>query len=130
MSGRAVCRALLGRPAAHRLFNYEAADDFTLTPAPLLEKDEEVQKLRDRVATGKPAIVYFQNSLGGEIKLTATERSPAFSFDSTMVELRKDESGALTVGKYGHTKKRSTTSARIFACSRTSSSNRSILTSI
>ncbi|MFJ7195792.1 MULTISPECIES: hypothetical protein [unclassified Streptomyces] len=97
---RALDTSML-RDAANRLFSYGADQGFTLTPATLLEKDEEVQKLRNRVAAGKPAIVYFQNALGGEIKLSATDRSPAFSFDSTMVELLPGPDGGLTVGKYG-----------------------------
>ncbi|WBB63874.1 hypothetical protein O7599_15715 [Streptomyces sp. WMMC500] len=97
---RALDTAML-RDAAHRLFEYDIADEITLTPAPLLEKDVEIEKLRDRVAAGQPTIVYFQNNLGGEIKLSETERSPAFSFDSTMVEVIKDSAGSLCVGKYG-----------------------------
>ncbi|MGW3503959.1 hypothetical protein ACWDMY_25175 [Streptomyces globisporus] len=97
---RALDTAIL-RDAAHRLFDYDTADSFTLTPAPLLQMEDELQKLRARVAAGEPAIVYFQNALGGEIKLAATERSPAFSFDSTMVELLKGPSGELAVGRYG-----------------------------
>jgi hypothetical protein len=93
--------ATMLRDAAQRLFNYDSTDDFPLIPASLLEKDEEVRQLRDRVTTGKPVVVYFQNALGGEIKFPETKRSPAFSFDATMVELRKDGNGSLVVGKYG-----------------------------
>ncbi|WP_326760002.1 hypothetical protein OHB35_25430 [Streptomyces phaeochromogenes] len=97
---RALDTSML-RDAANRLFSYDADQVFTLTPATLLGKDEEVQKLRDRVAADEPSLVYFQNAFGGEIKLSATDRSPAFSFDSTMVEILRGPDGGLTVGKYG-----------------------------
>ncbi|MEW2522945.1 hypothetical protein [Actinacidiphila alni] len=93
--------ATILRNAASRLFSFDVDAELTLTPATLLEREGEVQKLRERVKSGKPAIVYFQNAFGGEIKLTATDKSPAFSFDSTMVEILPGPDGELAMGKYG-----------------------------
>jgi hypothetical protein len=89
------------RDAAHRLFDYGLSDDVTLTPASQLEDTVEVEKLRSWIAQGGSAIVYFQNALGGEIKLSKTDRSPEFSFDSTLVELTRRKDGGIDVGKYG-----------------------------
>jgi hypothetical protein len=69
--------------------------------ASVLEDKQAAEDLRQRVAAGKPTIVYFQNKLGGEIRINPTERSPEFSFDATMVELLPDADGAITVGRYG-----------------------------
>ena len=48
-----------------------------------------------------PSIVYFQNKLGGEISLGATEQSPEFSFDATMIEVLPDGSRSFRLGRYG-----------------------------
>lgn len=87
--------------AAHRLFGHASDDDVSIVAVPVLEAQKAADEVRDRVAAGKPTIVYFQNKLGGEISISPTERSPEFSFDATMIELLPDSDGAVTVGKYG-----------------------------
>lgn len=85
--------------AAHRLFDVKAADKTLLVSGSSLTKPEIRKKLADHVKEGKPGIVYLTKSLGGEVKLSATEKSPAFSFDSTLVEIVSKE-GHYYVGRY------------------------------
>lgn len=97
---RALDREML-HDAAHRLFGHAQGDDVSIVAVPVLEDKTAAEEVRKRVAAGRPTIVYFQNKLGGEISISPTDRSPEFSFDATMIELLPDESGALTVGRYG-----------------------------
>lgn len=87
--------------AAHRLFGHSPDADVEITAVPVLEQKEPADNLRDRVAAGKPTIVYFQNKLGGEIAISPTDRSPEFSFDATMIELIPGSSGEVSIGRYG-----------------------------
>ncbi|GAA2875902.1 hypothetical protein GCM10010524_04110 [Streptomyces mexicanus] len=87
--------------AARRLFRHAPGDDVQMVAVPVLEVKKTADDVRKRVAAGKPTIVYFQNKLGGEISISPTDRSPEFSFDSTMIELLPDPNGAITVGRYG-----------------------------
>lgn len=97
---RALDESML-KDAAHRLFGYTADGDVRIIAATVLENQGVADDLRKRIASGKPSIVYFQNKLGGEISISPTDRSPEFSFDSTMIELLSDSDGALAVGRYG-----------------------------
>ncbi|MFD5903650.1 hypothetical protein ACFWHG_19435 [Streptomyces microflavus] len=87
--------------AAHRLFGHAKGDDVSIVAVPVLEDEADAAEVRSRVVAAKPTIVYFQNKLGGEISISPTDRSPEFSFDATMIELLPDDSGALSVGRYG-----------------------------
>lgn len=87
--------------AARRLFGHDGSVAITLVPAPTLANQEAADQFRAQVQSGRPCMVYFQNKLGGEISLGATERSPEFSFDSTMVEVIPDGIGGLSLGRYG-----------------------------
>ena len=86
--------------AARRLFGIGADDLPLLVAAPVLANEHEAAEFRTAVRAGRPAIAYFQNKLGGEISLQATDRSPEFSFDATMVEVLAD-GDRLAVGRYG-----------------------------
>ncbi|MFH0518813.1 hypothetical protein ACHBTE_16775 [Streptomyces sp. M41] len=97
---RALDSAML-QDAAHRLFGHAADADVKIVAASVLSKKKEADDLRERVAAGKPSIVYFQNKLGGEISINSTDRSPEFSFDSTMIELVPDSNGSIAIGQYG-----------------------------
>jgi Restriction endonuclease NotI len=94
---RALDLTLL-QDAATRLFGHSAVLD--LVAAPVLADPSTADAFRADVVAGHPRIVYFQNQLGGEIRLSATERSPEFSFDATMVEVLPSED-RLTLGRYG-----------------------------
>ncbi|MBN7453044.1 NotI family restriction endonuclease [Mycobacteroides abscessus] len=86
--------------AVRRMFGHDAEAGLTLIPVTLLSGATRKKSFLKRVKSGKPAIVYFQNRLGGEISLSATERSPEMAFDATMVEVLYQD-GALTIGRYG-----------------------------
>ncbi len=77
---RALDEQLLDN-AARRLFGHAVDADISLVPAPVLGRQERADAFRERVRGGMPSLVYFQNKLGGEISVSATERSPEFSFE-------------------------------------------------
>jgi len=52
------------------------------------------------LADGDRVVVYFDHKVGGEISLSATNRSPEMAFDVTMVELAPQAKG-LRLGKFG-----------------------------
>lgn len=86
--------------AARRLFGYSKTDDVALVAATVLVDPVRRAEFVARVDAGLPTVVYFQNKLGGEISIGATERSPEMSFDATMVEMLPSESGP-SLGRYG-----------------------------
>jgi len=75
--------------------------DMNVVAAPVLGDANEAVAFRAEVHAGTPCLVYFQNRLGGEISLRATDRSPELSFDATLVEIVPVENGGLTLGRYG-----------------------------
>ncbi|MFA1544532.1 hypothetical protein [Actinomadura monticuli] len=87
--------------AARRLFGHPTGTSLNLVAAPVLENQEQANQFRSAVRQGIPSLVYFQNKLGGEISLSATDRSPEFSFDATMVEIKWEPDGSLALGRYG-----------------------------
>lgn len=99
---RALDERLLDN-AARRLFALSQDGDLQLVPATVLADDSILDGFRRSVASGEPCLVYFQNKLGGEISISATDRSPEFSFDATMVQVLPSltNGGALRLGKYG-----------------------------
>ena len=72
-----------------------------LFPAPTLVSAKVRERITRSVRGGVTTIVYLQDKLGGEISLSATDRSPEVAFDTTMVEVVADEEGHLSVGRYG-----------------------------
>lgn len=93
---------VLGSPIVHeavtRLFEIEGS--FKLFTGPDLVHERTRRAVHDALAGKQRVFVYVQDKLGGEISLSATERSPEMSFDTTFVEiLRSGEAYAL--GKYG-----------------------------
>ncbi|WP_406123693.1 NotI family restriction endonuclease [Streptomyces canus] len=87
--------------AAHRLFGFGEGSDVAVLAATVLTHKDTAEEVRQRVAAGLPTIIYFQEKLGGEIGISATDRSPELSFDATMIELVLDEQGNLGLGRYG-----------------------------
>jgi hypothetical protein len=87
--------------AARRLFGHAAHAEINLVAAPVLSDEAQAHEFRQAVKSGVPSLVYFQSKLGGEIGLSPTERSPELSFDATMIEVRADDQGRLTLGRYG-----------------------------
>ncbi|MGH3588738.1 MAG: hypothetical protein ACRDQ0_20710, partial [Pseudonocardia sp.] len=84
-----------------RLFGFPRGGPIEIAPAPVLADPDRRAAFKAAVQKGTPAVLYFQTKLGGEITLSRTEKSPEFSFDSTMVEVLADESGGLRLGRYG-----------------------------
>jgi hypothetical protein len=54
----------------------------------------------NRLSAGEAIFVYIQNKLGGEICIPASDRSPEFAFDCTVVEIGVRD-GAATLLRYG-----------------------------
>jgi len=96
---RALDPALL-EDAVRRLFGHETDVGVDIVAATVLSDAARRAALVQRVEDGEPAVVYFQNKLGGEISISATPRSPEMSFDATMVEILPGEFGP-TLGRYG-----------------------------
>jgi DNA modification methylase len=69
-------------------------------PVSILEHDGELEKFKAAVKKNGSGYLFFQDKLGGEISVMATERSPEMAFDVTLVEMLY-ESGAFTVSRYG-----------------------------
>jgi hypothetical protein len=86
---------------ARRLFDHAPDATVEVLSVTSLANIEKRTAFVDAVLSGRPAIAYFQTKLGGEITLAPTERSPEFSFDSTMVEVLPDGAGGVKVGRYG-----------------------------
>jgi len=97
---RALDPAIL-EDAVRRLFGHDADVGVDIVAATVLADPERRAAFVERVTSGEPCIVYFQNKLGGEISISATSRSPELSFDATMVEVLPGEDGALRLGRYG-----------------------------
>lgn len=97
---RALDSTLLGE-SARRLFGYTSGDEINLVAVTRLRDQAEAEAFRSAVRAGVPSLVYFHAKLGGEINISPTDRSPQFSFDSTMVEVVCDEDGTLCLGRYG-----------------------------
>lgn len=86
---------------ARRLFDITADAQVEVVPVTVLADPQRRATFRAAVTAGTPCVAYFQTKLGGEITLAATERSPEFSFDATMVEILPDGAGGLRLGRYG-----------------------------
>jgi hypothetical protein len=76
-------------------------ENVNLVAVTRLSNNAEAAAFRSAVRAGVPSLVYFQAKLGGEINVSPTDRSPQFSFDSTMVEVIANEDGTLRLGRYG-----------------------------
>ncbi|GGL19088.1 hypothetical protein Sme01_36200 [Sphaerisporangium melleum] len=87
--------------AARRLFGHDASTPINIVAAPVLRDIVRAQEFRQAVISGVPSLVYFHAKLGGEISISPTERSPQFSFDATVVEVRPAPNGSIAVGRYG-----------------------------
>jgi len=86
--------------AAQRFFRTRNASKLLVTPAPTLARKEIQKAITEAARSGRGAIVYLQDKLGGEISIPPTDRSPELAFDITMVEIvgGRDRVG---IGRYG-----------------------------
>ena len=78
---------------------YETSDRLHLVPAPVLRASDRQAQVRKLLAAGERVLVYFDQKMGGEIQVGATERSPQIAFDTTFVELLAD-GDAVQMGRF------------------------------
>lgn len=57
---------------------------------PVTTLSENIDKIKESFYSGTTPIAFFQDKLGGEINLSATDKSPELSFDITFVPLKMD----------------------------------------
>ncbi len=69
-------------------------------PVSLLKHEGELEKFKADVKKTGSGYLFFQDKLGGEISVIATERSPEMAFDVTLVEVLYED-GAYNVARYG-----------------------------
>ena len=87
------------KDAARRMFRVQPERSILLHAATTLRRDNVRQEVVDTLQRGGAAYVFMQDKFGGEVSLSATERSPELSFDVTLVELLPGET-APSVGRY------------------------------
>ncbi len=73
--------------AIRRLFSLPAGADPFITPAISLKRSPVRSGITARLSAGQPVFVYFDAKVGGELSIPATDQSPEFAFDVTVVEL-------------------------------------------
>jgi hypothetical protein len=91
----------LFKEVAQRLFHPSDNQNLAIVSAPSLADQRTRQAISETAAAGGLIIAYFQDKVGGEISLSKTDRSPELSFDTTMVEPRRERDDFWTVGRYG-----------------------------
>lgn len=96
---RALDPALI-TDAARRLFRVSHDRRIIVVPAPTLADESNQAALAARIRQGEVAVLFFQDKLGGEISVVATDRSPELAFDITMAEVVMAD-GVPGLGKYG-----------------------------
>lgn len=69
-------------------------------PAATLIKQEKRDEISARLSAGERAFVYFDKKTSGELSIPATERSPEFAFDVTVVELTLQDNQP-HIGRFG-----------------------------
>jgi len=69
-------------------------------PVSLLTHEGELDKFKTEVKKTGSGYLFFQDKLGGEISVIATERSPEMAFDVTLVEVSYAD-GVFDVMRYG-----------------------------
>lgn len=69
-------------------------------PVSLLKHEGELEKFKAAVKEDGSGYLFFQDKLGGEISVIATERSPEMAFDVTLVEV-VFEQDTFKVTRYG-----------------------------
>ena len=96
---RALNATLVG-DAVRQLFDLRMSVNPTILPAIKLARESARREVAEKLAAGELVFVYFDAKLGGELSIPATDRSPEFSFDVTIVELTKGKKGP-HVGQFG-----------------------------
>lgn len=69
-------------------------------PVSILKQEDELEKFKALVEKNGSGYLFFQDKLGGEISVIATDRSPEMAFDVTLVEVMY-AAGEFEVTRYG-----------------------------
>lgn len=96
---RALDRNLLEQ-VTRRLYRVEPNHRVFIAPAPTMARAADRKQLLGALRAGDTCLLYVQDKLGGEISISATERSPELSFDVTLVQVLESADG-VTLGRYG-----------------------------
>jgi len=86
------------KQAIRRIFGLNA--EVLPRPVSILKRAGELEKFKNEVRDEGVGYLFFQDKLGGEISVSATERSPEMAFDVTLVEI-KFLNGIIDVSRYG-----------------------------
>jgi len=70
-------------------------------PISILNDEKGLTILKKTLDSDRSAFVFFQDKLGGEISISGTPASPEVAFDVTVVEISRQKTGALKIGRYG-----------------------------
>lgn len=93
---------VLLRAVAARLYAERDPDRLALFGAVTTSRPEVQTEIQRLLATGeRRVLVYFDEKVGGEIKISASDDTPSLSFDVTLVELLDGGAGAAPAfGRY------------------------------
>lgn len=96
---RALDPALV-QNAVRRLFGLPEDQACLVIPAVRLVHDDIRAKVAEHLDDGGRVFIYFDDKLGGELSIPATDKSPEFSFDLTVIEIERLD-GLPHVGRFG-----------------------------
>lgn len=85
---------------AARLYGNSDPRPIHAVAAPTIARSGVRDGVLERLSNGERVLAYFDSKIGGEISLSATERSPEMAFDVTLVELVLS-GGDLRLGLFG-----------------------------
>ncbi len=86
--------------AIRQLFAVPIEIQLFITPAVTLKKQEIRDDIVDRLQRQQPIFIYFDKKTSGELSIPATDHSPEFSFDVTVVELTSEKDQP-HIGRFG-----------------------------
>lgn len=86
--------------AVRQLFRVKPGSALRVVPAVNLAKIDVREDVGKRLEAGELVFIFFDAKLGGELSMPATDRSPEFSFDVTIVELKR-AGGAVHIDRFG-----------------------------
>lgn len=86
--------------AIRQLFSLPKTVHPFVVPAVTLRRDDVRADISVRLDSDQPVFIYFDKKTSGELSIPATDQSPEFSFDVTVVELTM-EAGAAQVDRFG-----------------------------
>lgn len=84
---------------ATRLYDFAPETNVHIYSAPSLATEQRQTEVLRLIDADETVLVYFDQKMGGEIQLSATDRSPQVSFDTTFVQLVPGEQ-SLSLGRF------------------------------